>query len=861
VVGLQLPCYIARASQPKEPMSTHSRTFAVALLVLLLTAAWLLWPEPDSPPVVPPPTTPTSAAEPADAAGASMSAPSSLVERSEAPTAAPPASTVDPLFAHVRGRCVDEHGAPLPSSTVALDAWGGNQNRMAMQGKVDWQDPEPIVTGADGRFDFAFAPPSGMQFSLDVKAEGRVPRTGRWGQLQPAQIVDVGDIRLTRGLPVRGRVVDERGAPVAKVGISINNLPLPIAADMAANNSRSGWSDGNGNFAIEVPIPPGTWSIDAQARGMRLVSPTHVTITEGGAEPVLVTVRSMPSIQGLVVDEQGQPVKGVEIRAVSNRSGRYASGRSRDDGTFTIFAVDAEPQPVPLRVDDPGPCEPPATSDERLWAWGSTDVRFQLQRALTCELLVVERATGAPVISYAVSCASARSNSSLQSELRLAGEHEGGRVIIDRIWRGKNTLQVIPLDPALLPSARIEFEATDAGVPPQRIEVERLQPAAVRVTTAAGAPVIGSKVEVLVKGTMPFDAGSFVQDSRGGNRGFSSDPKTRFHELLGRVISDQDGKAAVFVPSNQDGLVVRVTGDHPPALVDPANFVPGQELVVVPPTAGSIVGAVRVTGLEPSRIRISRHRGEPGPRTNFDQPVALQGDGTFVMGGLLPGRYQLRLDYAVPFRSEHGGQTGSAALDLPAIDVVVQADEATKLDIDATALVPASVRGRVLLDGAPPSAARIVLRSRRAQYGQFVPGGDGTFTAEGLLPGQYDIDLVVGDFVAAEGDTIAHEASFELAAGQQLARDFVFVRRRIVITLLQADGSTPAAHVACMLHGDGVRLRDQTTDAQGRIVVDPAPVVPFRVQPRSVRVALGPVQIPIGRTSHEVTLTLPATAK
>lgn len=842
-------------------MPPHRRTFAVALPVLLLIVAWLLWPESDSPPAMPPTTTSPTAAEPVEGARASMPAPASLVERSEAPTAPPPAPTVDPLFAHVRGRCVDEHGLPLASCTVALDAWGGNQNRMAMQGKVEWQDPEPIVTGADGRFDFAFAPPSGMQFSLDVKCEGRVPRTGRWGRLQPAQVVDLGDIQLTRGWPVRGRVVDERGAPVAKVGVSINNLPLPIAADMAANNSRSGWSDANGNFAIEVPIPPGTWSIDAQARGIRLVSPTQVTVSERGADPVLVTVRSMPSIQGVVVDEHGQPVKGVVIRAVNNRSGRYASGRSRDDGTFTIFAVDAEPQPVPLRVDDPGPCEPPATSDERLWAWGSTEVRFQLQRALTCELLVVERATGTPVTNYAVSCASARSNSSLQSDLRLAGEHEGGRVTIDRIWRGKNTLQVIPLDPALLPSARIEFEATDAGVPPQRIEVERLQPAAVRVTTAAGAPVIGSQVEVLVKGTIPFDAGSFVQDSRGGNRGWSSDPKLRFHELLSKVPSGQDGRAAVFVPSNQDGLVVRVTGDHPPALVDPANFEPGQDLVVVPPTAGSIVGTVRVQGLDPARIRIVRHQGEPDPHANFDQPVLLQNDGTFVMLGLLPGRYQLRLDYAVPFRTEHGGRTGSTALDLPAIDVVVQADEATKIDIDATALVPASIRGRVLLDGAPPSAARVVLRSGWAQYGQFVPGGDGTFTAEGLLPGNYGIDLLVGDFVAAQGDTIAHEASFELAAGQQLARDFVFVRRRVVITLLQADGSTPAANVVCMLHGDGVQLRDQTTDAQGRLVIDPAPVLPFRVQPRSVRVALGPVQVPIGRTSHEVTLTLPATGK
>ena len=379
-------------------------------------------------------------------------------------------------------------------------------------------------------------------------------------------------------------------------------------------------------------------------------------------------------------------------------------------------------------------------------------------------------------------------------------------------WRGTNVLQVIPIDWALRPRASIEFDASDAG-----------------------APVIGSTVELIVEGTDPWDAAAWVQDPRRGNRGWSSDPKMRFHELLSEVTTDERGRAAVFVPSNREGLVVRVTGDHPLALVDPANFDPGHELVVVPPAAGKIVGVVRVQGFDPARIRILRHRGEPDPLANFGEPVSLQGDGSYVLRGLLPGRYQLRLDCMVSFREEHGGQSGFAAMDLSPIDVVVQAEGDTKLDIDATALKLASVRGRVLLAGAPPAAARIVLRSRRARYGQFVPSGDGSFTAEGLLPGKYDIDLVVGDFV--------------------------FVRRWVVITLLQADGSTPAANVACMLHGDGVRLRDQTTDAQGRLVIDPAPTVPFRLQPRSMQITLGPVQVPIGQTSHEVTLTLPATGK
>ncbi len=840
-------------------MAERRNRLVLTGVVLLAIAAACFWFWPDEPllvnsspeaPPVPVAVAPAASAPIADAG---------VLDRSAVPIAAPAAPAApDPMLAHVRGRCVDENGAPLAGCTAKFDAWGGNSDRMALQGKVEWKTPEPIVTSDDGRFDFAFAPPSGMQFSLDVKGDDRVPRTGRWGELKPAQVVDLGDIALQRGFPVRGRVVDETGAPLAKVGVSLQNLPLPIAPGMGANDSRYGFSAANGEFLINAAIPLGTWSLAVQSRGMRLVSPDRVTVTERGAEPLLVTVRSMPSIQGLVVDELGQPVKGVEIRAELNRSGRTASGSSRADGTFTIFAVDAEPKPVKLRIGDPGPCEPPAAVDDRLWEWGSRDVRIELRRALSGELVVVERVSGAPVTQFAVSCYGQSRTSSPQDDLRLGGEHPEGRVTMDHIWRGKNFLQVMPIDPALLPSAIVEFEATDAGVPPQRIEVDRLASATVRVTTANGTPIKGSKVEVIVQGTDAFAADSWAQETRSGSRSRSSDPKQRFHELISEAVTGADGVAAVFVPSSGTGLVVRATGEHPPTIVDPAQFVLGQDLVIVPLAAGSIVGVVRLNGLDASLIRIARHFGEAGPRTNFEKETALQADGTFALRGLVPGPYQLRLSYSVPYRTEHSGSSGRSPLGVPNVEVVVEAEREAVVDIDATAIAPGSVRGRVLLDGAPASPARVFLRADRgATYGQFVPGADGAFEAPGLLPGKYRVGLVVGDFQAGEGDTILQDEEFQLADGQQLVSDFAFVRRRLVITLLQADGKTPAVNVLCILIGEGLMMRDKATDQDGKLVIDPAPAGPMRIQAAGSRSALGPVQIPVGQTSHAVTLTLP----
>ncbi|HLQ39150.1 MAG TPA: carboxypeptidase-like regulatory domain-containing protein [Planctomycetota bacterium] len=786
--------------------------------------------------------------------------PATAIERAEVPDAALPAAS-DATLAHVKGRCVDEDGKALAGCTAKFDGWGRAGNDVAMQGKVEWHDPEPVVIRDDGRFDFAFAPPSGFQFTLELQADARGPRTGRWGRIEPAQLIDLGDITLRRGFAVRGRVVDEQGAAVARVGVNLRNLPLPIAQNMAANDTRYGLSDATGSFTIEVPIPAGTWSLDVDSRGQRLVSPDRVTVDPvRGAEPVLVVVRSQPSIEGIVVDEQSLAVEGVGISVEVNRSGRMASGRSKKDGTFMIFAVDAEPKPAKLQIDYPGPCEP-SWHDDRLWEWGSKDVRIVLKRALAFELTVVERGNGAPVTRYAVSCWSEPLLSSLQQDLRLSGEHEGGRVTVDRVWRSKTRLTVAPLDPALLPSASVDFEVTDDGVPPIRVEVERMQPAVVRATTPGNTPVVGSKVEVIAKSSQPLRIDEYVADPRLGKPGSSSDPKFRFHELRSSGITDQEGRASVLVPDDHSQLAVRVTGSgHPSVLVDPALFPLTQDLVVVVPEGGAIVGTVKLQGIEPGRmsLQLEHGNGQQLPRRNRDAAV-LGADGRFAFRGLAPGSYRIALAYSATWQTEHGGIIGAVPLDLQVPEVAVEAGRDTEVTIDATAFVLATVRGRVLVNGGPPGSCRVFLQlGGGPRFGQYTPAADGAFEATGLLPGSYRAGLVVGDFQAGEGDQMLCDDTFVLAGGEQLARDFALVRRRLVLRLLLADGKTPVANEPCECRSQGLNMR-RTTDTDGRCVFDPAPAGAFQVYSQKAGdTPLGPFEIPAGKMEHELTLTSPA---
>jgi hypothetical protein len=137
-----------------------------------------------------------------------------------------------------------------------------------------------------------------------------------------------------------------------------------------------------------------------------------------------------------------------------------------------------------------------------------------------------------------------------------------------------------------------------------------------------------------------------------------------------------------------------------------------------------------------------------------------------------------------------------------------------------------------------------------------VPAADGTFVAEGLLPGTYRAGLVVGDVVAGPGATMLADHTVPLAARQQFDGVFAFARRRLVVTVLQADGAA-VANLPCMLSDGRHGPIRRTTDASGRMVVDPAPSAPLHVSLAATGLRLGTVQIPPGQTLHEVTMTLP----
>ena len=758
--------------------------------------------------------------------------------------------------ATLRGRCVDEDGAPLAGCSIVLSS----QRGVGFASDLQWQPPAPFATGADGTFEFHLRPPVGVGVSLVASIEGRAPRSGYWRVFEPRAVIEVGDIVMRRGFVVGGTVVDESGRPLAHGQLGLSTFPV-LAPPQRGYNGAGAKVAEDGSFTFSSPIPAGEWPLSFHSQDGQLVSPGHVTVDPVlGAAPLRVVVRalSLPRLEGIVIDEQGAPVAWVPVLATQDDGRTVGTAMSGRDGRFSIVAESKDAQPARIGPDQvviPGARLCQLARRDTLHAWGSTDVCVVVRRPLTCELTVVERGTGKPVTRFGVRCYPDAVTT--DRPVRLAGEHPDGRVTLTNIWPGPNSLRVVPADGDLVPSARIAFEAGQDGAAPMRVELERTQPATVRVTTAEGAPLAGVKVEVIAPGTVPIGLDQYIFEPRADMLPSSSNLDHRFPEPRSAAMTDADGRAEVLVSDGTETLAVRVRdGGTPLVLVQPAHFLPGQQLDVVVPKAGSIVGVVHMCGgSQPGFLMACWRSGERPPQR--DDGVRLQGDGSFSVRGLTAGSYCLQLRRVVSYRTGPGSELTTIPVDVAIRAVDVEAGQESRVDVDASAVSPASVHGRVLLDGVAPTAAHVFLRNPDfVRFGQFFVDGDGRFAATDVLPGSYRVGLVLGD--PQNGAEMLPMETIVLAAGQDLQRDFVFAHRVLEVRIVGADG-VPVGDLYCTFEADGF-YKSCRTDAEGRGRLDPAPEGTVRVTAvRDGRGAvIGEVAVPLGKTEHKVTLMLPA---
>lgn len=181
----------------------------------------------------------------------------------------------------------------------------------------------------DGAVRFDAVQPGTYEVSL--WCQGLVPRA-KYDDVEVAAAPVTREWLVDEGLVLRGVVVDDRGEPIARAGVSARN----VGGDPRAARG-GGWetADRDGRFEIRG-LEPGSVEVSANSDDhVEDTEPTRLEIT-ADAE-VTLTLSGGGMIEGRVVDEAGAPVDDAQVYARGERWGGWA--RNRDDGTFTMKAL------------------------------------------------------------------------------------------------------------------------------------------------------------------------------------------------------------------------------------------------------------------------------------------------------------------------------------------------------------------------------------------------------------------------------------------------------------------------------------------------------------------------------------------
>ena len=230
------------------------------------------------------------------------------------------------------GTVVDEDGHPVAGASIAL------RRRPTTGGSPSGETrPDAVaVTDASGRFELRDLGPG--KFDLLASAAtfvpARVPGVDIGGG---TEAVDLGSVRLDRGLRIAGTVVDEEGLPLPGARVEISGPRFQFLDD--ADESSRATSDARGHFAF-VDRAAGTYRLRARSSGFlaaesgRLEPPLETPV-------VLVMRRGIVVLRGRVVDGQGHPVAAASVLADPARGDTKLRASSDEEGDFELVGLAA----------------------------------------------------------------------------------------------------------------------------------------------------------------------------------------------------------------------------------------------------------------------------------------------------------------------------------------------------------------------------------------------------------------------------------------------------------------------------------------------------------------------------------------
>ena len=208
----------------------------------------------------------------------------------------------------VRGIVLGADGAPVQGAQVSL-----RPGLNAFLGQITERKYRWLETSSDaqGRFDLPGVP-AGSGYTISATAPTIALEEQLGLEVRAGQVTEV-DLRCHPGAVIGGRVIDGEGAPVAGANVAMVYLDMSRLLFSADGRAEPITTDGEGRFRIER-VAAGRVAFIAAADDLAPSNIEELAVVDNGVyDDLQLQLNGGATVQGIVVDDQQQPVAGAKV--------------------------------------------------------------------------------------------------------------------------------------------------------------------------------------------------------------------------------------------------------------------------------------------------------------------------------------------------------------------------------------------------------------------------------------------------------------------------------------------------------------------------------------------------------------------